>query len=285
MEVFASSNSTGFNCAENLGRNIESVSSFNQPFTDQIFSLIRSADQQGWVLDLVSQAYYARPNNELLARLAGELGIAGVTGVSDAAIAAIIQASSAFRDPASFQQRLDKLAAAVCRIEVGEQNFATGFLVSADLLLTAGHVIGDLKSHNIRISPSDVRLRFDYRGYGSALATGTVFILRRDWLLTWEIASLAAGLNYALLRVDGAPGVQPIGAARAESSAQLRGWIDVSDRPAVSTGAPVLMMAHRSGGPLQLSAGRLVGRSSDTLQLIYENEAWARFEWLAVVQH
>jgi hypothetical protein len=67
--------------------------------------------------------------------------------------------------------------------------------------------------------------------------------------------------------------VQPIGAARAESSAQLRGWIDVSDRPAVSTGAPVLMMAHRSGGPLQLSAGRLIGRSSDTLQLIYENEA------------
>jgi hypothetical protein len=54
-----------------LGRNIESVSSFNQPFTDQIFSLIRSADQQGWVLDLVLQAYYARPNNELLARLPG----------------------------------------------------------------------------------------------------------------------------------------------------------------------------------------------------------------------
>ncbi len=143
--------------------------------------------------------------------------------------------------------------------------------MGADLLLTAGHVIADIRAGTIL--PSDAGLRFDYReAYGGALTTsGTVFRLARSWLVASENAPAGGGLNYALLRVDGAPGVQPIGAARAESTARLRGWIEVPERPAVYPGTPVLIMGHPGGEPLRVSVGQLVGLSSDGAQLTYDN--------------
>jgi hypothetical protein len=258
-----------------LGRNIEALVPVNEPFAVTVGMLLDAAENQGWVADLVAQAYYAQPNNQLLASVANALGITGVPGATGYEIDAIALTSPAFHDSAEFQRRLDELAAAVCRVEVGDNTIATGFLVGTDLLLTAGHVIADLGSRKIKVEPSAVRLRFDYReGYGGALVTGgTVFRLRRNWLVTWEIASVGAGLNYALLQVDGSPGVQPLGAAHAESSTRLRGWVTLQDHPAVVPGMPVLMMGHRGGGPLHASMGRLIGRSPDRTQVIYQNEA------------
>src|SRR5262249_27889106 len=255
-----------------LGRNIEALS-LGTSFKQTVFDLIQAAEREGWLLDLVAQAHDARPRNTELAALAAELGLAVFTSQEAAPqepLEAVVRAPQIELD--AFRLRRDRIVTPICRVEVGRRIMATGFLVGVDLLLTAD--ISDLRDG--AIPSSAVTLRFDYReAYAGELVTrGTTFRLAPDWLVAGgAFVAPSGGLGYALVRVAGAPGAQPVGGSRAESSERLRQWISspegilLPDRK-----EQLLILMHGSGGPLQLSLGVVTDLSLDGQRLLYNND-------------
>jgi hypothetical protein len=135
--------------------------------------------------------------------------------------------------------------------------------------MTSYHVVrpvidGDLPS-------ADVDLRFDYKhsATGGDVHPGTVHRLASDWLVasapnsafeerdgeTTEIPT-PGELDFAVVRVDGAPGEQPIGAG-AEPGAERRGWIDAVPGAPLRAGDDLLVLQHLMGKPMRLAFGRV----------------------------
>jgi hypothetical protein len=249
-----------------LDRNIEAIATLQQPFAQIVFNVIRTANAEGWAFDLIAQAFYAKPSNPDIAAVATEVGLTSLAPTP--ALERIIRDSS-FQNMDTFRSGLNQISAAICRVEVGDV-FGTGFLVGVDLLLTAD--FGVSRSLEKVVPRSGVRFRFDYRGENESHSSGTVFGLAEDWLVAEEqYRSADDGLGYALLRVDGSPGAQPIGGERAESSEQLRQWIQVPDPPRlVNQGEQLLIAGHPAGKPLQLSIGQALGTSPSGARLRYD---------------
>jgi hypothetical protein len=96
---------------------------------------------------------------------------------------------------------------------------------------------------------------------------GTVYPLAPDWLVDHSPAETSGppaapgadrgDLGFALLRVAGAPGDQPIGGERAEPYAERRGWImELGAISAPILGYPVCVLSYTKSGALTLSAAR-----------------------------
>jgi hypothetical protein len=174
---------------------------------------------------------------------------------------------------ASFTAGLDQVAATICRIEIGERVMATGFLVGVDLLLTADFVLSEVLSGSV--SSAQVACRFDYREAqdGNLATTGTVFRLAEDWLVARDpYVSLSAGLGYALLRVAGSPGAQPVGGGRG-TSRRLRQWLTLSPKaPRPEPQDSLFIMMHAQGGPWKFSTGPVLDVAADGTRLRYLND-------------
>jgi hypothetical protein len=254
-----------------LDRNIESIVPLGQPLQSIMRTLVTFAQKEGWLSDLIAQAYYEKPGNSELAALAREFGITGFA--SESTLQTIFQESKAFTDVASFTAGLDQVAATICRIEIGERVMATGFLVGVDLLLTADFVLSEVLSGSV--SSAQVACRFDYREAqdGNLATTGTVFRLAEDWLVARDpYVSLSAGLGYALLRVAGSPGAQPVGGGRG-TSRRLRQWLTLSPKaPRPEPQDSLFIMMHAQGGPLKFSTGPVLDVAADGTRLRYLND-------------
>ena len=155
--------------------------------------------------------------------------------------------------------------------------YGTGFLVGPDLILTAYHVVAPAIE-----GPEGSRaitLHFDYKlpANGETISPGTVCrIARKDWIAaacpSGPEADLRA-LDYAILRVEGSPGSEPIGGDRAEPGAEPRGWITVPGRPfGLVPGSPLLIAVHPPAGPLQVSvsAKGIIGLNPAGTRLLYK---------------
>src|SRR5262249_42569385 len=104
------------------------------------FKLIRKADAQGWVLDLIAAACQARPKNVVLRDIAAEVGLIA----APPALERVILDSVPFLDIDVLRARLGELEAQVCRVEIPvpiRPTAGTGFLVGPNLVLTNYHVI------------------------------------------------------------------------------------------------------------------------------------------------
>lgn len=141
------------------------------------------------------------------------------------ALGSIVKASgSVFVDVEAFYQAYGIRRGQVCRIDYPTANgstFGTGFLVGPDLLLTARHVVG--KAIAAKLPGSAITCRFDYKRLpnGTKLA-GTIYHPVGDgWLVadrpharsdeTGSGEPRADELDYALIRLDGAPGQGVLG--------------------------------------------------------------------------
>jgi endonuclease G len=122
------------------------------------------------------------------------------------------------RDVASYDmafiQRASQPAAAVCRIELPNQEaIGTGFLIAKNLVLTNYHVIVPYDDADPHALLGQITLRFGYltedAGQGAA---GQAFALAPNPLLKFK--TVEDGLDYALLKVEDrilvAQGLQPI---------------------------------------------------------------------------
>ena len=213
----------------------------------------------------------SRPGSAHLLKFAEPLGLATAVP-SNKDLDKLVRERGTILDVTAWRSRLGLIEPRVCRVEItpasGRTVMGTGFLLGPDLMLTATHVVdpvirGDMKS-------TDVRLRFDYRRLsdGTTVNPGALYsLVEPDWLVSLSPAGPSSplanagvsdptSLDYALVRVAGAPGNEPIGGDRAEPGAEPRGWIEIPKRPYdFLKGSSLFVLHHGMGGPLQASLG------------------------------
>ena len=240
-----------------------------------VFDVIRTADAEGWLDRLVVAARQSRPSHPGLFLSAQRRELA----VETTGLESILNEHAPEIRPAEFRAGLGALEGQVCRIEltsqVGPQPLGTGFLVGPNLCMTSYHVVHELFSGTLK--PEDVRLRFDfkYSATGDRLFPGTIFRLAEDWAVASAPHSdferhgnnadeqpAAHELDFAVLRVAGFPGQQPIGEAF-EPTAARRGWISAPSPTQVAEGEDILVLQHLMGKPMRLTFGKVIEVNSN----------------------
>jgi hypothetical protein len=248
----------------------------------QVFQLIRSADAGGWIPDLIVAAREARPRNADLQAIAAELGLSTVPWNLER----IISESVPFVDVGTWRARLGALEGQVCRVEIrvgAHLVLGTGFLGAADLLITNYHVIEPLLAG--RAEPAHARLRFDYRraADGTVVNPGTEFELADDWLVVALPPSpvdfvadpggqlpAADELDFAVLRVRGTPGREPVGCGGQVEDSPIRGWVDKVAADGFAAGNPLFLLQHPAGAPLKLAFGPSSGLNANRTRLRHQ---------------
>jgi Trypsin-like peptidase domain/Effector-associated domain 1 len=248
-------------------------------YRSRAFKLIRTADSEGWIFELVSAARDARPRNAAIQAVAAELDLSAVTP----SLERIIFASVPFMDVSAWRAQLGELEAQVCRVEVPaglEATVGTGFLVAADLCLTNYHVVRPVIDGIA--NPRNVRLRFDYKraADGTIVNEGTKFSLMDEWLLAARPPSAVDDLadpgnqlpaldelDFALLRVQDAPGDRAIGRSDQIADAPKRGWIHRLAAVGFEREHPLVLLQHPEGAPLKLAFGQSAGLNENATRL------------------
>jgi hypothetical protein len=254
-----------------LGRNRQHITlSNNAP--QIVLDVIRRADSEAWTTELLQAARAENPTNPELQAFAETFGLAPGVG-TQLELERTIRTANSMLDPVRFRTRLAAIEGQVCRIEIDGADrvaYGTGFLIAADAVMTNYHVIEQVRANTV--SPSKVTLRFDYKrandlvvvneGTKYGLATGD------DWLVDYsEYSPLDEAvepgdavptldqLDYAVLRVNGTPGDEPIGgAANPSVDAPARKWIELpSTTYPFTPHSSLFMVQHPAAEPLQVA--------------------------------
>jgi hypothetical protein len=256
-------------------------------YQEIVFELVDQASREEWAPQLLLAARRRNPGNSLLQALASELGVAPAPGIAAAsgAVSSPLPAAqleriitdNSFLDVVQWRTRLGEIEGRLCRVEIDSNKgriYGTGFLVGPDALITNYHVMesviegeaGRATAGGLKATSKDVALRFDYKRLadGVTLHPGTVHRLAPDWLIDASPPSSVDTqpdpktgaprpdeLDYALLRLDGPAGSQPIGDGDPRSPA--RGWMPVPpQRYDFGSSQALFIVQHPDRDPLQL---------------------------------
>ena len=260
---------------QELGLELEFITPSNKPI--EVFpALMAEADSQGWMNALVAAARAYHPHDPNLQSAADQLGLAPrlvvamrpdpprERRINDATLQKVITGTNSLLDLSDWREKLGDIEYQVCRLEIAAKPVGTGFLVGPDLLLTCYHVVEDLIQGSEL--PEDFVARFDFKKTRSLVVAnpGREFHLATDWIVDWTPynPAEAAGdenalpapdeMDYALLRLDGSPGSQPV--SEKAAAERPRGWVPFNDRPYdFPPGSPLFIVQHPSGAPLKLA--------------------------------
>lgn len=240
-----------------------------------VAQVVKAANGELWWRELLRAACELRPGDTALIAFAKMVELEAVT--VDAAAGAVnpvvitgrrlelkIKDSQSTVDIVTWRTRLGEIERRVCRIEYPPATpKGTGFLVGPDLVLTNYHVVRRIKSGEIR--PEDVALRFDYKvlSDGVSLSAGKTCSLATSWLVDdspysqrdFEVAPqadpAADELDYALLRVNGRPGDDPLAG---DEGGRNRGWIQLPhDTYDFTKNKALYIVQHPDGKPMQVA--------------------------------
>lgn len=254
-------------------------------FQQIVFDVLLAAEREGWVPNLIEAAREANPTNARLMSVAEHWALSPVPGERSGALERIIREEAGFLDVSAWRERLGGLEGQVGRVEVtvpgGGTLYGTAFLVGPDLCLTNHHVLEPLISGTV--PPSAALVRLDYRiSGGTVLNPGTPFPLPdQDWLVDASPPSpvdslvdpgtqLPAGdeLDYALFRVSGSPGDEPVGGERAIPGAGPRGWLTLpASGGATPPDSSLFILQHPSAQPLKLAFDTVIGANANATRL------------------
>lgn len=236
--------------------------------------LIRKAEARNWHLRLIMGAYEENPGNFLLARFHEHFFSLPSRVEPGRSLERIVRSKNPFFDFGQLVQR----ARCVCRLESGGLPLGTGFLIGPDVVLTNHHVIQGVSEK--RVPGARISVVFDYQGLGDGrtVGPGKAYRLAESWLLASAPASPLDvvpdpkggvpeldHLDFALLRVDGSPGRDPVPSGE-------RGWIPLPEHPPVFLpGSPLCILQHPEGRPLQfaLDPEAIVGLNENETRLRY----------------
>jgi endonuclease G, mitochondrial len=255
-----------------------------ETFADVVFNLVRWAVAQGKIEALVTGARQQNPGNPSLRAFDEQAlpkpkrkasssltGQASTTVPTDAGEFPFVplpgsrggDAQFAFVDVefvGNWYVLLRQAAAAVCRLEL-HNSMATAFLIGPDLAMTCYHVLKELidGSHyenpvtgeRTALTPEGVALRFGYilAADGVTLYRGDVYRLAADWLVD---SSPTEELDYVLLRTNGTPGTDEI---EDNVGRRARDWLHPPEAYEFQRQAPLYVLQHANGRPLQISYG------------------------------
>jgi V8-like Glu-specific endopeptidase len=276
-----------------LDKNLDDIS-LGGDYRQVVFELIRTAEAEGWTDQLLLAARESNPGNASLLAFAQQLGAAPPTPPRQE-LERIIRETSSFLDVSKWRTRLGEIEAQVCRVEIASNKgviYGTGFLLGPDVVMTNYHVIdaviageqGQMTSQGLRAMPGDVTLRFDYKRQadGTTLNPGAEYHLATAWLIDKSPMSPVDGLpqngtpkpdelDYALLRVAGAPGAESIG--KADPGAAPRGWIKLPEKAyAFQPDTALFIMQHPQGEPLKLAldTDAVIGVNANGTRVMYK---------------
>ncbi|NJM73245.1 MAG: trypsin-like peptidase domain-containing protein [Scytonema sp. RU_4_4] len=248
-----------------FGKNLNAIA-MGSDLQAIIFRLIQAAEAEGWVDKLIAGARESNPGNPALFVFAQEFNLATPMPPqlsARGALEKIIKKTNSFLDVNQWREKLGTIEAQVCRIEITNNNntkeFGTGFLIAPNVVVTNYHVIESVDSG--QANASNVILRFDYKQLadGKIINQGTEYrLVESDWLIdkspyTKNTLPTLDELDYALLRVDGVLGEEPIG-KNSDPKAPQRGWISLPTKPyEFLPETPLLIVQHPKAEPLKLA--------------------------------
>jgi hypothetical protein len=247
-----------------LEKKLATIASPNDDIRVAIFKLIRKAQAEGWTERLITASRNYVPGNPKLLEFSRQFGLSSLRSeLQQLDLERLVKQTNTFLNVNQWRTRLGEIEAQVCRIEIptrGGVIYGTGFLVGSDVVMTNHHVMETVIAG--RDSADDVILRFDYKALsdGRTLYAGTEYHLaRRDWLIDNSPNNRPGTepnkdeLDYALLRVDGAPGNHAVG-GQSEPNAPRRKWIKIPEKPyGFEPHTPLFIMQHPEAQPLKLA--------------------------------
>jgi hypothetical protein len=239
-----------------LNQNLDAIASIGK-LNDTVFDLLDWAIARNKIVTMVVAARNSNPDNPALRHVAEELHLAP----ESAELESIVIHGVDFIDVESWRQKMSRSELAVCRIELSSTS-GTGFLISPDAVMTNYHVMKDAIA--LGLNPISATLRFDYKTdvSGATVQSGSEFRLANDWLID---SSPVDDLDYALLRVEGAPGKMPVAG---QQDAPARGWLT----PTMHTftqGEPLFIIQHPRARPLAVSSGGFINRKSSPQRIVH----------------
>lgn len=227
------------------------------PAVDRLHELIRRAEGDDWSEDLLRDARreLALIRSMLNVPIDGsDPPVSAAEIVSDGErIERTISATGSPLDVHRFRARLARIMTQVCQIEYADTG-GTGFLVGPDLILTNYHVADGILTGPPGLH-REVTVRFHHRMRGGALREEPQDhrLAQRGWRVAesppsphdWKPDPKPEAthdeLDYALLRVEGAPGEE-------------RGFIEApADGYPFGPGTPLLIVQHLPDRPLQVA--------------------------------
>jgi hypothetical protein len=255
------------------------------PLKDMAFDLLKTAEMEGWEVDLIREAYRFNAGNDprnvgnqallkvyekygLAPRLslqdAGK-AVAGAATIADGLEKTIKDRLPAF-DFAVFREKMAQVEVRVCKVEIDGHAAGTGFLVGPESVLTNYHVLESVLKG--QTPASKVACRFDYK----VLINNTrdegvkVGLHATEWNIDSSPCSAAEKtkqpeepppqpdeLDYAMVKLARPFGDEPA-SPRAGSGSPKRGWLFIgSDSIAFVPKEPLLIAQHPDGMPLKLA--------------------------------
>jgi len=252
-----------------LERNLANITSVVKPFPEMVLDVILAADDESWTANLLQGARASRPDNEKLLAFARQFGLAS----GSRQLELTIKQRNPMLNVVQWRQGLGQAEGRVCRVEVRTGStvdpLGTGFLLGSNVVVTNYHVVKPVIDGVV--APERIVLRFDYKALADGLTInpGVEYPLAAapDWKIDaseYSPIDLLANsvdlpaptqLDYALLRVDGAPGTDPItGGTSPEPMAVKRGWITIpQDAYAFPPQSALSILQHPAGEPLKLA--------------------------------
>jgi Cdc6-like AAA superfamily ATPase/tetratricopeptide (TPR) repeat protein len=246
--------------------------------------LVEHAAREGWVGALVAAALESNPGNNRLSDFAREAGLAPSTRDEPGNLERLLKTTGSSMNMNVWRARMAEIESRVCRVEDSSgRGLGTAFLIGPDLLLTAFHVVeGAVNGHD---DPTHFNFHFDHNALHSDADSGTIYrLVPNDWLVDYSgyeprmsLAERKGGatnlLDYALLRLAGVPGQEPVGGERAEPGAPPRGWITVQSAPRLpEKGQSIFIVHHVHGDRLRLEIGTIIAADEDGTSIYYDAE-------------
>jgi hypothetical protein len=266
-----------------LERNLDAIA-LGDDLREIVFRLIAAAEAEGWTDRLLLAARESNPGNPQLLAFAQQFGLAPATPHRPE-LERLIKTTNSFLDVARWRQRLGEIEAQVCRVEALGA-FGTGFLLGPSVVMTNHHVVQRVIEQR-GAGADQIVLRFDYKRLkdGTTLNPGKEYRLAADWLIDQSPMSPADlqpeprsdvprpdELDYALLRVEGTPGLDAVGDSP-DPDAPPRKWIEAPAEPyAFLADTPLFIVQHPQGEPLKLALDddAIIGLNDNGTRVRYE---------------
>jgi uncharacterized protein YegL len=262
---------------ERLDKDLDQIIPPHGEFRYRVFTLIRMADQGGWMADFIREATRAHPENATLVELARETGVSDIYA-EVGALERIVRASG-FQNTDAWRQRLAELQEQVCHVEVSTRfrnRTGTGVLVAPDLILTTFQAIAP---GGQTVDLRDARMVFgqEFDDDGVVADPGSAYRLDAEAIVAARhqgpVDSLHNPgspvpsdneLDFALLRL-----ATPAGRAQVPGTGRVRGWakLAIPDPAGLEPAQPLLILQLPEGEPPKLTLGESRGLNGNGTRL------------------
>jgi V8-like Glu-specific endopeptidase len=224
--------------------------------TDVVFDLVRWAESQERLEELIVEARRENHGNSLLKAVSEEV-FSSLLDVSREGLEAIVSVSG-FSDIEPWLERMWQCSYAVCCIEINGFARGTGFLLDANHVITNYHVMEEVIDNPALQNMVVLRFHYKVDADGRRLSTGVeCYLAEGKWLCA---RSPIRRLDYALLRID-------------TSNVQQYGNIplvwQMPQSHTFTVGEPLCIIQHPKGNPQKIALGSVTRHDAQQGRVYY----------------